>query len=504
MTAGPIPDKLYRIAFEHSHLPLVLLDRSGFRFCEANPAFCELTGYSRSELLTLRLPDLYPPEYIHQTLPANTDTPFSTDIQLVTREGAHFIASLSCNAIEAEELSLYLAFVYSSSHAVQSSTEAPEQQALERENQELKTISQRKSELIANISHELRTPLTAILGWPEIILDTENAPEVAVQAALSIQKDGEILMRLLEDLIDISKIEAGRMELDIREENLGADILNALEILKTRAYLRHITLSTDLPEQPVYAMIDPLRITQVILNYLSNALKFTPEGGHVCVHLVSEEPQAVVSVSDNGVGLAPEALEVIFERFVRADSGLDAVEGTGIGLSLVKSLVELHNGQVWVESIRGQGSTFSFSVPLAIDHEDLAPSQNALTDWPQHPLHILLSDSRLDTLFILRNLLQHEHIRVTSTHELSETLALAVGDLPDVVLLDTSVTAGDSYRVLSALQAHPQTQHIPVIAVTASAMKGDREQLLALGYRGYVAKPCTRRTLLQSIHDALA
>jgi CheY-like chemotaxis protein len=143
-------------------------------------------------------------------------------------------------------------------------------------------------------------------------------------------------------------------------------------------------------------------------------------------------------------------------------------------------------------------------VPLAIDHEDLAPSQNALTDWPQHPLHILLSDSRLDTLFILRNLLQHEHIRVTSTHELSETLALAVGDLPDVVLLDTSVTAGDSYRVLSALQAHPQTQHIPVIAVTASAMKGDREQLLALGYRGYVAKPCTRRTLLQSIHDALA
>lgn len=345
MLEGPVPDQVYRALFTQMQMPLILTDRAFSHFLDLNESAARWLGLSSAELYQ-RAPVEFFPEL--QAAKQNFQSPFQSRLKT-----EHETRTVIVYPAESQGY-LALAWVVLPSHA-----------EIEAENERLQTISLRKSELIANLSHELKTPLTAILGWPEILLDLD-LPERVHQAASSIEREGKLLLGLMEDLMDLSKVEAGQLRLDIRPENLNEVVTTACEIVREKAREKGQSLDLILPETELVVNMDPLRVTQVLLNLLSNAIKFTPPGGQIqlTVTLEPEAPtQVKLSLKDNGVGLEAESQTLIFQRFMRAPE-TQAIDGTGIGLSLVQKFVELHGGQVGVESQPGVGSTFWFTLPF--------------------------------------------------------------------------------------------------------------------------------------------
>jgi signal transduction histidine kinase len=233
-------------------------------------------------------------------------------------------------------------------------------------NRELSAASQHKSEFLANMSHELRTPLNAIIGFSEVLSEKMfgDLNEKQEEYLKDIHASGQHLLSLINDILDLSKIEAGRMELEVTDFDLPTAIDNALMLVRERAGRRSITLQTSVDERLGQIQADERKVRQVVLNLLSNAIKFTPEGGRLEVSAMPRDGSVEVSVSDTGVGIAPEDQEAIFEAFRQVGTAAKKVEGTGLGLTLCRKFVELHGGKIWVKSELGVGSTFTFSLPL--------------------------------------------------------------------------------------------------------------------------------------------
>jgi signal transduction histidine kinase len=232
---------------------------------------------------------------------------------------------------------------------------------------ELETASQHKSEFLANMSHELRTPLNAIIGFSEVLddrmfgeLNDKQAEYVRV-----ILTSGRHLLSLINDILDLSKVEAGRMELDLGTFNLRTALENALTLVRERAMRHGLTLDLAIDETLEDIVADERKFKQVLLNLLSNAVKFTPEGGRIDVRAVPANGTVEVSVTDTGVGIAPEDREAIFEEFRQVGQTERKREGTGLGLALARKFVELHGGRLWVKSEVGRGSTFTFTIPAS-------------------------------------------------------------------------------------------------------------------------------------------
>ena len=236
---------------------------------------------------------------------------------------------------------------------------------LEAANRELAAASQQKSEFLANMSHELRTPLNAIIGFSEVLGERMfgELTEKQEEYLKDIHASGQHLLSLINDILDLSKIEAGRMELDLTEFDLPAAIENALMLVRERAGRRAIALHTSIDGGLGAVQADERKVRQVVLNLLSNAIKFTPEGGRIDVGAVSKAGFVEVSVSDTGVGISPDDHEAVFDEFRQVGTASKKVEGTGLGLSLCRRFVELHGGRIWVESQLGAGSTFTFTIP---------------------------------------------------------------------------------------------------------------------------------------------
>jgi signal transduction histidine kinase len=230
---------------------------------------------------------------------------------------------------------------------------------------QLEVASQHKSEFLANMSHELRTPLNAIIGFSEVLTDRMfgELNEKQEEYLKDIYASGTHLLSLINDILDLSKIEAGRMELELTDFHLPTALDNALTLVRERAGRRSITLQTSIAEQLGEIRADERKIRQVVLNLLSNAIKFTPEDGRIDVVAIPRDGSVEVSVSDTGVGIAPEDHEAVFEEFRQVGTADKKVEGTGLGLTLCRKFVELHGGRIWVKSQLGVGSTFTFTIP---------------------------------------------------------------------------------------------------------------------------------------------
>jgi signal transduction histidine kinase len=237
---------------------------------------------------------------------------------------------------------------------------------LQRRTQELEIASQHKSEFLANMSHELRTPLNAIIGFSEVLGERMfgELNEKQEEYLKDISASGQHLLSLINDILDLSKIEAGRMELELTEFDLSQAIDNALMLVRDRAARRGIALQQTVDHRLGQIRGDERKIKQVLLNLLSNALKFTPEGGRVEVRASVVDGMAEVSVTDTGVGIAPEDQEAVFEEFRQVGTADKKVEGTGLGLTLSRKFIELHGGKIWIKSQLGMGSTFTFTLPL--------------------------------------------------------------------------------------------------------------------------------------------
>jgi len=237
---------------------------------------------------------------------------------------------------------------------------------LEAANRELAAASQHKSEFLANMSHELRTPLNAIIGFSEVLSDRMfgELNEKQEEYLKDIYASGTHLLSLINDILDLSKIEAGRMELELTEFDLPTAIDNALMLVRERAGRRSIALHTNIDDRLGGIQADERKVRQVVLNLLSNAIKFTSEGGRIDVGAVPKDGLVAVSVSDTGIGIAPEDQETVFEEFRQVGTAAKKVEGTGLGLALCRKYVELHGGRIWVKSQEGVGSTFTFTIPV--------------------------------------------------------------------------------------------------------------------------------------------
>jgi len=230
----------------------------------------------------------------------------------------------------------------------------------------LEAANQHKSEFVANMSHELRTPLNAILGFSEVLTQRMfgELNEKQAEYVTDISDSGRHLLSLINDILDLSKIEAGRMELELTDFDLPTAIDNALTLVRERAVRRDITLQKTFDARVGQVRADERKIRQVVLNLLSNAIKFTPEGGRIEVQVVPDEGSVEVGVRDTGVGIAPEDQEAVFEEFRQVGAAAKKAEGTGLGLALSRKFVELHGGRIWVQSEVGRGSTFTFRLPV--------------------------------------------------------------------------------------------------------------------------------------------
>jgi signal transduction histidine kinase len=277
--------------------------------------------------------------------------------------GALIVMRKRTGTFAAEEVALLQTFATQSALAIQNARLFRE---IADKSRQLEVASQHKSEFLANMSHELRTPLNAIIGFSEVLTERMfgDLNEKQDEYLKDIYASGTHLLSLINDILDLSKIEAGRMELELTDFDLPTALDNALTLVRERAGRRGIALHMNADNRLGQIQADERKIRQVVLNLLSNAIKFTPEGGRIEVVPLPKEGSVEVSVSDTGVGIAPEDQEAVFEEFRQVGTAEKKAEGTGLGLTLCRKFIELHGGRIWVKSQVGVGSTFTFTIPL--------------------------------------------------------------------------------------------------------------------------------------------
>jgi signal transduction histidine kinase len=382
-----------------------------------------------------------------------------------------------------------------------------------------------KSEFLANMSHEIRTPLNGIMGMTNLALDTKLTAEQA-EYLETVKLSADALLSVISDILDFSKIEAGKIELEEIAFSLTDCIEGALKTIRFRANEKGLQLTCDIgAEVPSAVRGDPGRLRQVLLNLVGNAIKFTDEG-EVGVKVLADvfEEKAVkfhFIVSDSGVGIAPDKADMIFESFNQADASTTRhYGGTGLGLTISRCLVGMMDGRLWVESELGVGSRFHFTVRLIteennVDVTQTSPSPAILIVDPLvtrcllrdtgdflRGLSILLAeDNRVNQKIAVRLLEKRGHHTVLASNGKEALEALAQGSF-DLVLMDVHMPDMDGIEATMAIREKEKTTglHQPVIAMTALAMKGDRERCLAAGMDGYLSKPID----LQQLDDVLA
>jgi PAS domain S-box-containing protein len=371
-----------------------------------------------------------------------------------------------------------------------------------------------KDEFLATLSHELRTPLNAVLGWARILRTQRLGEKEMARAIETIERNAGAQVRLIDDLLDMSRILSGKLRLDLRPIDLAGVVSTTVDVVVPSASLKGIALRLRLAEGLPPFVGDPERLQQVIWNLLSNAIKFTAAGGTVDVVLESTDHGVELRVHDSGQGIPPDFLPHVFERFRQGDASASRRHGgLGLGLALVRELVELHGGTVVAESAGvGQGATFSVRLPrhLLVPDPGSAPddplAQGAALPLKGQP--VLVVDDEPDSREMLRTLLTLPGATVSVADSVQDALDTLVRceshQRPGVIVTDLAMPAHDGYALLARLRATPSLAAIPVIALTAYASPEDRRRALDEGFAAYLTKPVDVEALITTITAVLA
>jgi PAS domain S-box-containing protein len=366
-----------------------------------------------------------------------------------------------------------------------------------------------KDDFLATISHELRAPLQAIVGWAQLLRSRPPTDIADYRAGIeAIDRNARIQAQLISDLLDVSRITSGKLRLHRQDVDLAQVVDNALETMAGAAAARNVALEKDVPDARLMVSGDAGRLQQVLNNLLSNAIKFTPSGGHVRVRALGNDDHVEVSVTDDGQGISAEFLPHIFEAFRQEESlGVRRHEGLGLGLSIVKRLVEMHGGSVDVRSPGvGLGATFTVRLPT------LATAQAARKGEPEHAnpgltdvsalrgLHVLVVDDDDDARALVRRLLDEYGVRTTEADRVSVALARVAEDKPDLLVSDISMPGEDGYALLRQLRAAGlDGDTLPAVALTAFARPEDRTRALSSGFQAHLGKPIDLESLLLTL-----
>ena len=500
---------------------------------QANNTICRMLGYSEAELLNMSVRDIHPPKDMPLILAkfkamAAGQLASAEEIPFLRKDGSIFYADVTCTGqVTYHRQSCILVLFHDATERRRVQQELKDYSAaLETANRSLgdlhttaETATRAKSEFLANMSHEIRTPMTAILGFSELLLDTLDQPEDR-EKVHTIKRNGEYLLGMINDILDLSKIEAGMLRVENLEYSPWEVISDVVGLMRVRAEEKDLTLKLE-NNGPIPARIhsDPTRLRQILINLIGNAVKFTETGEiRIAVELSNnarEDPRLIVRVNDSGIGMSAEQVERLFLPFTQADMSTTRVfGGTGLGLTISRRLAELLGGEIQVESSVGQGSTFTVSlatgplegislVDTPANAVDLGESTEADTprDKSARNGRMLLVEDGPDNQRLISLLLRTAGADVAladngkSGIEYYEA-AEKEGCPFDLVLMDMQMPVLDGYDATRELRSRGAT--LPIIALTAHAMKGDRRKCLDVGCNEYLAKPIDRERLLEA------
>jgi PAS domain S-box-containing protein len=508
-------ERQHRLLFELNPQPVFVYDRHTLEILAVSNATLTAYGYSREELLSMSVVDVRPVE--ERSLFVEY---LRSGRQVIGSEvGAHWrhqykdgtiieVEITSDDVIFAgRECRIALCHNVTERNRIASDLAAARDEAVE--------ASNLKSAFLANMSHEIRTPMNGVIGMAELLLDTELDGEQRSYTE-QVARSGEQMLTLINDILDVSKIEAGQLELDIADFDLHDTIAQACAMARIKADTIGIRLEVEIePGTPRAVRGDAGRLRQVLLNLVANAVKFTSAGG-VSVRVRADEPvgegdgqtRLLLAVSDTGIGIDPQILSHMFEPFTQADASTTRnYGGTGLGLTIVRELVELMGGTIDCRSEPGVGSTFFFSIPLAladtesappaqIEHEPAVRPNNA---WTGTPRLLVVEDSTVNQLVAVSTL-ERMGCECDVASDGREALEALANRTYDAVMMDCQMPVMDGYEATAELRRREGSErHTPVIAMTAHAMKGDAERCLAAGMDDYVAKPMRRELLLEAL-----
>jgi len=402
--------------------------------------------------------------------------------------------------LHVEELSKYIG-------ELQRSEEARGQLLLraERARTDAEAANRIKDEFLATLSHELRTPLTSLLGWSSVLREAKRDEKVLTQGLEAIDRNARVQAQLIDDLLDVSRIVSGKLNLEVRPLDITSVARAAINVVRPAAEAKEISL--DYWAEPGLGAIsaDSARLHQIIWNLLSNAVKFTPHGGKICVRVEQDGADARVTVKDTGQGIEPEFLPRVFDRFLQADSSTTrSFGGLGLGLAIVRHLVELHGGTVSAESEGlNKGATFSATFPLLTERtEPISVAHSGeisvLENQSLDGLRVLLVDDEPEAREIISTVMTRTGAEVTACKSASEALATLLEWKPDVILSDIAMPDEDGYSFIGKVRSLPREKGgaTPAAALTAYARDVDRTQALAAGYQMHIAKPIAATQLV--------
>ena len=510
-------EERHRILFENNPLPTWVYDRETLKFLAVNAAAVRKYGYSTGEFLTMTIKDIRPPEEISAVLASvarlTEGKESSGEWQHRLKDGSLIDVELTSFSLNFEGRPAQVAVAVDITQRKKSEQERQRfTDALARANEELELRSREaehatalKSKFLANMSHELRTPLNAIVGFSGLLADGTAGPlnDKQKRFVSHIKNGSGHLLQLINDILDLSKIEAGQMEIRPASFYVHEALPEVLSTIRPLAMAKNVRLRHR-SETRLAVVADRVRFKQILYNLLSNGVKFTPANGEVAIEWFEEKGFICVSVADTGIGISAEDQELIFEEF-RQVAGEEAHQGTGLGLTITKRLIQQMGGRIWLESRVGEGSRFSFTLPagthvdarIAIDTE-LTSAENT-GNRPrargEEPL-ILIIDDEAPARELLASYLEPEGYRTQTAISAADAIQKAKSLQPDAITLDILMPNANGFEILLALKASPQTVNIPIIVVSIV----DQQKVgFALGAADYLIKPVNKTILLDRI-----
>ena len=507
-----ISEDRYRDLVDNSHELICTHDLDG-KVLSVNPWAARVLGYPRERLVGINIRDGLLPEYRLQ---------FDDYLRTVTTEGsARGVMKVRTASGETRLWEYYntlrtegveTPIVRGMAHDV-----TERRQALKREKEarlEAEAANRLKDEFLSTLSHELRTPLTAIVGWSDLLLHDEVAPHKRREAIETIARNANSQGQLINDLLEVSRIITGKLRLEFAECEPESVIQAAVEAVRPTAEAKGVKLQILLEPDSGSVFGDHERLQQIVWNLLSNAVKFTPHGGLVQVRLQRIESQVEIVVADTGVGINPEFLPHVFERFRQADGSTTRnYGGLGLGLAIVRHLVELHGGTVSVESAgENRGTTFSVRLPAMVT----ASQEFSVTELMEEPatvidsrerkqplggLRVLVVDDEFDARTLLTTMLEGSGAQVLAVASAAEALDSMESWKPNVLIADIGMPVEDGYGLIRKVRALPNERGglTPALALTAYARDDDRKRALSEGYQMHLAKPVDRIELATAI-----
>jgi PAS domain S-box-containing protein len=467
-------------------------------------------GYTRAELLGQPMELLIPSDLrsrheqhrsAYRSHPTTRPMGSGLDLYAQRKDGSRFPVEISLSPLKSEDgfrVSAIIRDVTERKQAEQRIQALNEgftrelstaNQQLELRNREVERANRLKSEFLASMSHELRTPLHTIIGFSELLAEELEGPlnEKQKRFMSHIHQDSLHLLELINEVLDLSKIEAGRLELRLETFDMIAAVDEALSSAKALGAQKSIAIESRVPGGiSLYA--DRLRVKEILYNLLSNAVKFTPDGGKIRIEATLEPASITISIVDTGIGIAADEHESVFNKFYQVGSTTKGVrEGTGLGLAITKRLVEQHGGKIWVESEPGKGSRFSFTLPLTA--QAVAPQQR------KKPL-ILVIDDELAARELLVSYLEPYGYQAAVAISSDEALRQAVELRPDAITLDLVMPGRGGFKLLHELRHTPQTSSIPILVIS---VLDEEKSVLAMGASAYLTKPLKRDVFLREL-----